>query len=313
MDCNLFLSIITLGIYSAWAKVRRISYFRSHTSIESSEFAYHATGLQILKGRALAIGLFLSISVANAFLPFVSLLFYPLIFLSIPWLINNSMRFNARMTSFRNVRFNWRGTYWKSFFYFLVSPLLSFASVGFLLPWLSKKYYSYYISHHTFGKETFQANIETKDLVVPYLVSFIAPVFAALLLYFSLFPNAEGVSVWQMLILLAIFILPVSNFIYRIFCRNVALSSSQIPVLADFSSRISPLKLAWVMFTNAIAVILSLGLLLPWTQIRLYRHLCEGTSYRMTGDLNKVIGSNVGEEGSFGEEFSEMQDFEAIF
>ena len=40
---NLILSIITLGIYSAWAKVRRQTYFKSHTELFGASFGYHAT------------------------------------------------------------------------------------------------------------------------------------------------------------------------------------------------------------------------------------------------------------------------------
>ena len=48
---NLILSILTLGIYSAWAKVRRIKYFHSNTAILGDGLRYHATGWMILKGR----------------------------------------------------------------------------------------------------------------------------------------------------------------------------------------------------------------------------------------------------------------------
>ena len=37
---NLLLSILTLGIYSAWAKVRRKKYFYQHTLIDGAGFDY---------------------------------------------------------------------------------------------------------------------------------------------------------------------------------------------------------------------------------------------------------------------------------
>ncbi len=48
---NLLLSIVTLGIYSAWAKVRARKYFYQNTYVADRNFDYHATGLQILIGR----------------------------------------------------------------------------------------------------------------------------------------------------------------------------------------------------------------------------------------------------------------------
>ena len=52
---NLLLSIVTIGIYSAWAKVRTKKYFYGNTFVDGRNFDYHATGGQILKGRLIII------------------------------------------------------------------------------------------------------------------------------------------------------------------------------------------------------------------------------------------------------------------
>jgi uncharacterized membrane protein YjgN (DUF898 family) len=36
------LTIVTIGIYSAWAKVRRLRYFYGNTFLAGSSFDYHA-------------------------------------------------------------------------------------------------------------------------------------------------------------------------------------------------------------------------------------------------------------------------------
>ncbi|MEO1140896.1 MAG: DUF898 family protein, partial [Pseudomonadota bacterium] len=48
---NLLLSIVTLGIYTAWAKVRRLRYFYGNTWLDGHNFEYHAKPIQILIGR----------------------------------------------------------------------------------------------------------------------------------------------------------------------------------------------------------------------------------------------------------------------
>ncbi|MGI9420607.1 MAG: DUF898 family protein, partial [Geminicoccaceae bacterium] len=45
---NLLLSIVTLGIYSAWAKVRTRRYFYGNTKLADSTFDYLASPVQIL-------------------------------------------------------------------------------------------------------------------------------------------------------------------------------------------------------------------------------------------------------------------------
>ncbi|HAG47009.1 MAG TPA: DUF898 domain-containing protein, partial [Gammaproteobacteria bacterium] len=57
---NLVLTILTLGIYSAWAKVRTKRYFYRNTIIGGSPFEYHARPIQILKGRAIVVGAYLA-------------------------------------------------------------------------------------------------------------------------------------------------------------------------------------------------------------------------------------------------------------
>ncbi|WP_038928812.1 DUF898 family protein, partial [Yersinia pestis] len=53
---NLLLTIITLGVYSAWATVRRRRYFYGNTELNGDRFDYHAEPIEILKGRLMVIG-----------------------------------------------------------------------------------------------------------------------------------------------------------------------------------------------------------------------------------------------------------------
>src|SRR5215470_13047448 len=62
---NLVLSVLTLGIYSAWAKVRTRRYFYGNTRLDGVAFEYHARPIAILKGRLLALGVILGLSLIN--------------------------------------------------------------------------------------------------------------------------------------------------------------------------------------------------------------------------------------------------------
>ncbi|NIR61944.1 MAG: DUF898 domain-containing protein, partial [Gammaproteobacteria bacterium] len=52
---NILLTIVTLGIYSAWAKVRTKRYFYGNTRLMGSGFEFHARPVTILKGRLVAV------------------------------------------------------------------------------------------------------------------------------------------------------------------------------------------------------------------------------------------------------------------
>ena len=107
---NALLSIITLGIYAAWAKVRRNRYLYGHTRIAGEAFVYHATGLMIFKGRLIVLAVLFASSSAQLTNPFFSLLPTAIVLLALPWIINQSLSFRARMLSWHNVHFRWHGT-----------------------------------------------------------------------------------------------------------------------------------------------------------------------------------------------------------
>lgn len=108
---NLFLTIITLGIYSAWAKVRKKRYFYGHTWVAGANFDYHGNPIAILKGRLIAAAAFAVYSGVGHFMPKVAAALALLLFAAAPWFIARSMAFNAFNSSYRNIRFRFQATY----------------------------------------------------------------------------------------------------------------------------------------------------------------------------------------------------------
>lgn len=100
---NLLLSVLTLGIYSAWAKVRSKKYFYQNTWVAGRNFDYHATGKQILIGRLIVIAALFAYGLAAAFSPPLAVVIILAIFVCMPILIVRSAKFNARNSSWGNV------------------------------------------------------------------------------------------------------------------------------------------------------------------------------------------------------------------
>ncbi|AIW17749.1 DUF898 domain-containing protein [Vibrio coralliilyticus] len=103
---NVLLTIITFGIYSAWAKVRTKRYFYGNTYVDNDNFEYHAEPMQILKGRLVAVAVLVIWAVANAFFPAASAALLLVFYIALPWLLWSNARFDAAMTSYRNVHFS---------------------------------------------------------------------------------------------------------------------------------------------------------------------------------------------------------------
>src|SRR6266853_2254617 len=88
---NLALTVATLGIYSAWAKVRKRRYFYSHTRIDGEGFEYLANPIAILKGRLIAFALFGAFYAVSHFAPLYQFILWIPLAIAAPWLIVRSL------------------------------------------------------------------------------------------------------------------------------------------------------------------------------------------------------------------------------
>lgn len=107
---NLLLTLVTVGIWSAWAKVRKTRYFWSNTQLASAAFQYHGNPVAILRGRLLAGAVFVAYSVAGRISVAAGLVAGAVLMLLGPWLFYASMRFKLTNTSWRGLRFGFDST-----------------------------------------------------------------------------------------------------------------------------------------------------------------------------------------------------------
>ena len=128
---NLLLTIITLGIYSAWAKVRNHRYFYSNLYLEGHSFRYLASPWVILRGRIIAVVTLIIFSFVSQTFPLVGLGLTVLLLIAIPYIVNSSIAFTQRNSSYKNIQFRFHGDYWGAVMVIYVWPLLGILTLGF--------------------------------------------------------------------------------------------------------------------------------------------------------------------------------------
>jgi len=106
---NLLLSVLTLGIFSAWAKTRTKRYFYRNTQFDGHGFDYHASPFSILLFRILLIVVAIVLVFVGASNWYMQFLVPVFVLLVSPGLIWFWMKFEAEMSSFRGVRFGFIG------------------------------------------------------------------------------------------------------------------------------------------------------------------------------------------------------------
>ena len=107
---NLLLVLVTLGIYYPWAKVRRLRYFYGNTVVDGAPLDFHGAPKKMLRGYALTGVLVTLYSTAGNFSPTAGLLAFLIITGLWPALFKSSMQFRFANTSWRGLRFRFKGT-----------------------------------------------------------------------------------------------------------------------------------------------------------------------------------------------------------
>ncbi|AUH33840.1 YjgN family protein [Paracoccus tegillarcae] len=316
---NLLLSIVTLGIYSAWAKVRTARYFSQNTLIDERRFDYHATGRQILIGRIIVIlGIIvLSIPLLN-FVAILALLF------ALPWLLNRSLAFNARMTSFSGLRFGFDGRYGRSFLVFMLYPFLAALTLFLAYPFAVRAKHRYVVGAHRFGTARFGFDGPIGPFYKAMLYAILWSVGIIIVGFFALGgmtllqdlfltvqygvepPSSMFIRMMLMYVLLIVAILP-GAFIYQAYLRNTVYSNMSLEGGHRFVSTVSPMQLMWIALSNAVVTVLTLALMYPWARIRMARYMAASTKMIAAGPLDDFIGREESRVTAIGDAYTDIE------
>ncbi len=307
---NLMLSIVTLGIYSAWAKVRTRKYFYSNTLLMNTPFDYLADPIKILKGRLFAFALILVYTFAAVISPtlqaFMLLLFIPLL----PWIIIKALKFNLYNSAYRNIRFHFNADYLKALWVFIGLPILIAFSVGLAYPYFVRERKNFLLDNSAYGTSKFKFSATTHQFYSVYIKAFavlviIAAVFFVLQSSIPIF--FVGMPILSVLLIYPIFMI-LYGYLYTT-VTNLAINHTQ---LADyqFESHLITSKICWLYFSSMLAIIFSLGLLIPWAMIRIAKYRISCLSLITDSNPESFIAAEAEKSDAIGEEIGDLLDID---
>ncbi|NOU50022.1 DUF898 domain-containing protein [Pseudoalteromonas sp. JBTF-M23] len=314
---NILFTILTLGIYSAWATVRNKQYFYGHTSIDGHRFDYLATPIQILKGRILAAMCFTFYIVSSSYFPLIAALFLFIWMFAVPWVINQGLRFNLRMTRYRNVQFSFAGNYKDAFINFIVLPFLSIFTLYLAMPWVLKRIDTYIHNNIFYGDKKLTVQLTTSEyfriafacLFTVVGVAIVIGVFTVVL--GSIDDLAQQPQLLGGIIVLFNFLMiTVVAGMYQAMIRNHIFNNAQFEQVARFESNLATVDYVVLVFTNALAIVCSLGLALPWAKVRKAKMLAAATSVCVYPSAEHVINVQLESQSSFAEEAANVFDID---
>jgi len=117
-------------------------------------------------------------------------------------------------------------------------------------------------------------------------------------------------SIWHWLIVGIIFGMYPAAAFYSARVRNIVLNVASLEGGHRFRSTLSGLRLVWIVVSNFVATVLSLGLLRPWAAVRLYRYQCDNLAMLAAGDLDSFVDAQRTAGSSFGSEYADLAGVE---
>lgn len=107
---NLLLTLVTLGLYYPFAKVRRLRYFYGNTTLAGDEFQFHGNPWKMLRGFVLMAALAGAYGLASNVSPWAALVALVAMAAIWPALFRASLQFRLANTSWRGLRFDFSGS-----------------------------------------------------------------------------------------------------------------------------------------------------------------------------------------------------------
>lgn len=300
---NIILTILTLGIYSAWAKVRHKKYIYGSAWLNGAGFEYLADPVKILKGRMIA-GVFLVLysTLSNLF-PQIGFIFSLVLFAAVPWIMVRALTFNARNSALRNIRFGFSGRVKDAAKTFVLWPILVPLTLGILAPYAYYRQRKFIVENSSYGTTRFALTATARDYYRLFLsasVPFIIGVGLVAAVIFFLPPLAVPAALALYLYLFAF---------YSVKTTNLQFNSSQLAA-HRFKADLRIKEYLALVVTNSLATALTLGLFYPWAKIRTLRYKFSRLSLITSGDLDTFIAGEQKQVGSVGEEMSDFFDID---
>jgi uncharacterized membrane protein YjgN (DUF898 family) len=313
---NLLLTIVTFGIYSAWATVRTNRYFYSNTEIAGHRLVYLALPMQILIGRLIAFALFALVFISSSFSPIVAVSISLIFTLFIPIIIVMGVRFRMRMMAYRNVRFNFTKRYGRAFVVFLLFPLLGLLSLYLAFPWVLKKMDEFLYENMTYGNKEFKPSLQTSEYYVASILTSIIT-FAGFMVFGIVAAIGAGtgmidpenagsalsLSIATVVgMLFYLFILVLAYSFYQAYIRNHVYNNMQIQDVAIFSSDLKVMDLVLLSITNYLMLVFTLGMAFPWVKVRTTRLLSNATEITILKGIDNVLAESGGQDSAVANE-----------
>ncbi len=291
---NTILTIITLGLYYPWAKVKYLQYYYQNMYLSGDHFSFHGTGIQMFKGFIKAFVFIAALIIIYAIfiaikIPFVGILIYILGFLVLaPIAMHGTYRYRLAKTSWRSIHFGYRGNLTDLIMLYLKGLGLTIITFTIYSFWFEINLKKYVYKHIRFGNVKFSFTGNGTE-------------------YFLI--NLKGIILT--IITLGIYSFWYTAELYRYHYKNI--EAEHNGQTYRFDAKFSAGKVFMLYFINGLIVTFTLGLGFAWAKVREMRFLADNIIIPEELDTDNIVQTEEDYKDATGEGMLDFLDFDIIF
>ena len=207
--------------------------------------------------------------------------------------------------------------------------------IVFAVSFVKKKNTEYIINTSRYGQGIFQTNVKTKEFMnimvktigVSILTMFITALIIGVLVYTTvgletLVMMKEAANNPQMIEAQIAAIMPIVTLAYigmilaAMFIMAYSMTRQRMYVYENttlddeitFGSTLKAKQFAWIMITNFLAIIATLGLAMPWAKVRVARVMLENTQVSAQNGFDQYMTQKQEKSSSLGEQIGDAFD-----
>lgn len=300
---NLLLTVVTLGIYSAWAKTRRLQYFARHTQLAGASFDFRGRPGAVLRGRLVALVMLLAYRATFGMSALAWIAGFVAAVALLPVMIRGAMRFRLANTFYRGIAFDFDGSVaggYRAFapvitFFLLPGMIIGLTGLKavddwsnllvLLFPWLHVVLIRYRMAHIRFGNLRATIAISVRAVWRIYLTSgalVLIVIVALMALETFVLKDWHESLVNELLSSYVLYLVLIPLFTARL--ANLAWSNIAFPGVA-IRSTLPAAAFLRMQTANTLWTILTLGLYRPFGVVRLYRYRVAHLAILVDGDV----------------------------
>ena len=315
---NVLLTIVTLGVYSAWAKVRSKQYFYRNTWVDGTSFEYLADPIKVLKGRIIAAVALGTLFASQHYSLTLYVIVLILILAASPWVFVKALAFNARNSAYRNIRFAFTGRAAEAAGLYLGMALFHIVTCGLAYPYVQWRFTSFAVWRHLYGDQRIGWATKYGGYYRTYLIALLVTLPGYAVVAVIAFSSMRGMHAGRPHPMASTAMLPLFVVFYAYLLIPAAFLRANLANLLYGGLQVGPHyfvsnqrwgELLKLYVVNALGVIVSLGLLIPWAKVRLAKYRTSRLTLHASGPLyaEKLLDD---EATAIGEGLSDLGDFD---